>query len=171
MKKNINTAIKAATVTPPSGIKELDGLTDKQPTPSTTETPEQRVERLRIELAEAQREVDTENSRRYAERVKALAGHATNYRVSLDDIKYFQDHGTVPAVWPSQMPKPARGTRSAEPKVSKGKTTTQIYMNPANPSETWSGKGKAPGWIAPFDITPAGQTKRAYKPETHIKPV
>lgn len=38
-------------------------------------------------------------------------------------------------------------------KVGKGAKTSRVtpkFANPANPGETWSGRGRKPGWVATF---------------------
>ena len=44
----------------------------------------------------------------------------------------------------------ARATKSPARKPSKnaGKSVAPKYRNPANPSETWAGRGKQPRWLA-----------------------
>ncbi|MET3928995.1 H-NS histone family protein [Lysobacter soli] len=45
---------------------------------------------------------------------------------------------------------PARAAKAPARKVSKnaGKSVAPKYRNPANPSETWAGRGKQPRWLA-----------------------
>ena len=47
-------------------------------------------------------------------------------------------------------PAPVRAARAPARKVSKnaGKAVAPKYRNPANPSETWAGRGKQPRWLA-----------------------
>lgn len=52
--------------------------------------------------------------------------------------------GAKPAAAPSSAPKPAR-------KTTKGRVLGKVapkYRNPANPKETWAGRGKQPKWLA-----------------------
>lgn len=42
------------------------------------------------------------------------------------------------------------------------------YFNPANPSEVWSGRGRAPQWAMPF-LTSGDATRRVFKAAIHIK--
>lgn len=42
-------------------------------------------------------------------------------------------------------------TAANRPRTAKGKSTGKVppkYRNPANPSETWAGRGKPPRWLA-----------------------
>lgn len=50
-----------------------------------------------------------------------------------------------------------RATKAPARKVSKnaGKSVAPKYRNPANPSETWAGRGKQPRWLAAY--TDAGR--------------
>ena len=49
---------------------------------------------------------------------------------------------------------PTGGTASSTPKARKAKSKSPTgkvapkYRNPANPSETWAGRGQAPRWLA-----------------------
>ena len=52
--------------------------------------------------------------------------------------------GSKPAAAPVSAPKPAR-------KTTKGRVLGKVapkYRNPANPKETWAGRGKQPKWLA-----------------------
>ena len=52
--------------------------------------------------------------------------------------------GAKPAAAPPSAPKPER-------KTTKGRVLGKVapkYRNPANPKETWAGRGKQPKWLA-----------------------
>ncbi len=49
--------------------------------------------------------------------------------------------------------KAVRGTKAAKGTAKTGRTLPKVapkYRNPANPAETWTGRGKQPRWLAEF---------------------
>lgn len=56
-------------------------------------------------------------------------------------------------------------------KIETPKSSTEPkYQNPANPAETWSGRGAEPAWATAYRTSAEGAKPRTYKPEILIKP-
>ncbi|MBH1489506.1 MULTISPECIES: H-NS family nucleoid-associated regulatory protein [Stenotrophomonas] len=67
--------------------------------------------------------------------------------------KYVKDHGytidelyALPSAATADKPQKAKGRKSTQSRKL-GKVVPK-YRNPANPSETWSGRGRQPRWLA-----------------------
>ncbi|MBF6025954.1 H-NS family nucleoid-associated regulatory protein [Lysobacter niastensis] len=52
----------------------------------------------------------------------------------------------------SSVAKAPAAARSRKPRKALGKVAAK-YRNPANPGETWSGRGKQPRWMAAYTAT------------------
>ena len=79
------------------------------------------AEELRALIADAQKALKTIDSRRKAEAKRAAEKAAKEYGFSLDEILT------------------AGGT--------KGSKGAPRYANPADPSQTWTGRGRKPNWV------------------------
>lgn len=71
-------------------------------------------------ISDAQKALKTVNTRRKAEAKRAAEKAAKEFGFSLEDV----------------LDAPAKGSKGA-PK----------YANPANPSQTWTGRGRKPNWV------------------------
>ncbi|MNB95449.1 DNA-binding protein StpA [compost metagenome] len=67
--------------------------------------------------------------------------------------KYVKDHGyTIEELY--GVPNAAAPSKSKKTNVRKSPSARKLgkvppkYRNPANPSETWSGRGRQPRWLA-----------------------
>jgi DNA-binding protein H-NS len=82
--------------------------------------------------------------RKPANQVKAaVAKFLTSVGWTFDEL-YGKSGGTKPAPPTAAAAKPAR-------KSTKGRKLGKVapkYRNPANPKETWAGRGKQPKWLA-----------------------
>ena len=82
--------------------------------------------------------------RKPANQVKAaVAKFLTRVGWTFDEL-YGRAGGSKPAAPAAAAPKPAR-------KSTKGRVLGKVapkYRNPANPKETWAGRGKQPRWLA-----------------------
>jgi DNA-binding protein H-NS len=85
------------------------------------------LEKLRADVDKA---LETLEARKKSEAMKAIAAVA-------------KEHGfTVEEVLGGALVPKSRGRKGAAAKSGIAK-----YSNPANPSQTWTGRGRQPGWI------------------------
>jgi len=68
---------------------------------------------------------------------------------------------------------PRASTKAAKPAAASGKRklakVEPKYRNPANPVETWSGRGKPPRWLAEY--LNKGRNREEFLIATQVKPV
>lgn len=66
--------------------------------------------------------------------------------------QYVKDHGYTIEELYGDLSSPASGRSKKpagrKPAKSAGSKVAPKYRNPANPSETWSGRGRQPRWLA-----------------------
>ncbi len=58
---------------------------------------------------------------------------------------------TIAELFGAGAPVATRAPTTSKPRSTKGKSTGKVapkYRNPANPAETWAGRGKQPRWLA-----------------------
>ncbi len=94
------------------------------------------LQKLAKDVAKA---IDTVEARQRKEARAAMEKLAKEYGVSIEDILG------------AETKKPARKKRAQKPKAGSPK-----YQNPADPSQTWTGKGRRPQWY--LDAMKAGKT-------------
>ncbi len=83
------------------------------------------LEKLRADIDKA---LESLEARRKAEAMKAIAAVAKEHGFTVDEVL-----GGAPVA-------KARGRKAATAGEAR-------YRNPANPSQTWTGRGRQPGWI------------------------
>ena len=125
-----------------------------------TETNEQRFLRLEKELEETIQALDREKAEKYEQKVKEVAETMRANGVFVEDVAAYLSKGKRPDVWPSHW-KATRGT-----KRKKSAKPVPLYFNPANPAETWSGRGREPEWATPFQTS---NKPRKYKDAISIE--
>lgn len=103
-------------------------------------------------IAEAQRERKRKQKRAPIAAVRAkLTKLAVAEGYSLVELFGLKTGATPRGAAPA-APQRAPGAR----KSTKGTKVAPKYRNPANPGETWSGRGKQPRWLA--ELTAAGRS-------------
>lgn len=85
------------------------------------------LEKLRTDVDKA---LETLEARKKAEAMKAIAAVAKEHGFTVDEV-----------LGGTSAPK-SRGRKGAATKSGEAK-----YRNPANPMQTWTGRGRQPGWI------------------------
>ncbi len=85
------------------------------------------LEKLRADVDKA---LETLEARKKAEAMKAIAAVAKEHGFTVEEV-----------LGGTSAPK-SRGRKGAA-----GKSGIAKYCNPADPSQTWTGRGRQPGWI------------------------
>lgn len=102
---------------------------------------------IRKLIADAEKALKKQDAKRIAEAKKAAEKAAKEYGLSLNELV-----AAAPAEKPAK-----RGRKPAKPKT-KG---VALYANPADPKQTWTGKGRRPAWI--LEGLAAGKTLDDFK--------
>jgi DNA-binding protein H-NS len=92
---------------------------------------------LKALIKSAEKALQSLETRRLAEAKKAAESAAKEYGFSLDELL------------------------GSGPKAKKGSKGTPKYRNPADPDQTWTGKGRKPNWVN--DALSAGQNMEDLK--------
>lgn len=92
------------------------------------------LEKLRADVDAALKALEAKDKKAA---LKAAEAAAKAHGFSLDQLT-----GKAPAEKPA--PRPARPKRNSDGRAK----VAPKYRNPNNPDETWSGRGRAPGWMA-----------------------
>jgi DNA-binding protein H-NS len=81
-----------------------------------------------------------------------LAKRAPAAKVRSKIVKYAKSEGfTIEELFGTAGAAPARGRKVSARKTTAGRKLGKVppkYRNPANPKETWTGRGKQPRWMA-----------------------
>jgi DNA-binding protein H-NS len=85
-------------------------------------------------IADAEKALRKLEDRRLAEAKKAVEKAAKQYGFAIEEL-----------VSADGAPKPKRKPRAR--KTTKGPKGVVKFRNPANPEQTWTGKGRKPNWI------------------------
>ena len=92
------------------------------------------LEKLRADVETAIKSLEAKDKKNA---LKAVQAAAKAHGFSLDELT-----GGAPAEKPAPRAKRAKGNADGRAKVA------PKYRNPNNPDQTWSGRGRAPGWMA-----------------------
>ena len=108
-----------------------------------TETPFQKLVRLQTEVQKAEETKTAKNQEIQA----ILKRMASEYGVKPETQTQTQTAETksAPATQNGSHKRRARGAQK------KPSTVKPLYKDPANPSNTWSGRGRAPRWLAALE--------------------
>ena len=115
---------------------------------------EVRRKQLQQALEDVTQQLEARAKEERQEKLKAVVDLMQQHNITVHDIAKFL--GTPLTTRQRKQTKPLKEKAPAR------------YFNPANPSEVWSGRGRAPEWTRQF-LTSGDASKRIYKKEIHIK--
>jgi DNA-binding protein H-NS len=111
-----------------------------------TETLAQKIVRLQDEVKKAEATAEATKTAKNREIQAILVRMASEYGVKPETQAQTQAAETKSA--PATNGSHKRRTRGAQKKPS---TVKPLYRNPSKPDETWTGRGRAPRWLAALE--------------------
>ena len=125
--------------------------------PVATETLAQKIVRLQDEVKKAEATAEATKTAKNREIQAILVRMASEYGVKPETQAQTQTAETksAPATQNGSHKRRARGAQK------KPSTVKPLYRNPSKPDETWSGRGRAPRWLAAKEAQ--GMSREAFR--------
>ena len=107
------------------------------------------IAKLQKQLAMLQKKEADKTKAKQANALSAIVKLAKDAALTADDVAGALKSGKAPS----------KKKSTAKKSTNAGKTVAPKYRNPANPEQTWTGRGKSPTWIT--ELKAAGTLESA----------
>ncbi len=95
------------------------------------------IAKLQKQLAMLEKKEADKTKAKQAKALSAIVKIAKDAGLTADDVAGALKSGKAPA----------KKKTAAKKSANAGKTVAPKYRNPANPQQTWTGRGKSPTWV------------------------
>lgn len=102
-----------------------------------TSNPASQIAKLQKQLALLQKKEADKSKAKHAKALAAIVKLAKDAGLTADDVAGALKSGKAPVKKKATAKKSANAGKSVAPK----------YRNPANPEQSWTGRGKSPTWV------------------------